>query len=198
MVSNTYYLKRNEKDFANIPEEAQRVAEYHNLDKRSVLRMRLLAEELICMLPHLLKYGKGKFWIENVGKRSELHLGVMIDKTGEYDVDRILSISGDGKNAASKGIVGRLVVWLESIVGNNNSVSEDPYGVWSRGLADYDEETIWSLKNYRDAFESEEVKRSYSEDWDELEKSILANLADNVTVGVAMGKIEIVIEKSFK
>ena len=80
MVSNTYYLKRNEKDFANIPEEAQRVAEYHNLDKRSVLRMRLLAEELICMLPHLLRYGKGKFWIENVGKRFELHLGVMIDK----------------------------------------------------------------------------------------------------------------------
>ena len=172
MVSNTYYLKRNEKDFANIPEEAQRVAEYHGLDKRSCLRMRLLAEELICMLPHLLKYGKGKFWIENVGKKFELHLGVLIDKTGEY-------------------------VWMESIVGNNNSVSDDPYGVWSRGVADYDEETIWSLKNYRDAFDSEEVRKSYSEDWDELEKSILANLADNVTVGVAMGKIEIVIQKDF-
>ena len=50
----------------------------------------------------------------------------------------------------------------------------------------------WSLKNYR-----ANVKDEDSEEWDELEKSIINNLADDVIVGVKGKQAKIIIEKKF-
>lgn len=198
MRSNEYILCSQDSDNRNIPNEAEKVALQSRLDEKSALRLRLLAEELICMLPQLLHYGAGKFWIEHSGRDYELHLNVAIDKTHDYDVDRILSVSSSGQNAAAKGLIGKMIVAVESMLGKNeNSIDDDPYGVWRRGLADYDEETIWSLEAYKDAFSSENAKKEYSDDWDELERSIIANLADEVRVGVRSGKIDIAVLKSF-
>lgn len=198
MKSKEYVLSSQGSDNRNIPNEAESTALKNRLDEKSALRLRLLAEELICMLPQLLHYGAGKFWVETSGRDYELHLNVTIDKTHDYDVDRILAVSSSGQNAAAKGIIGKMIVAVESMLGKNeNSIDDDPYGVWRRGLADYDEETIWSLEAYKDAFSSENAKQEYSDDWDELERSIIANLADEVRVGVRGGKINIVVLKSF-
>lgn len=198
MRSNVYILQHAESDSRSIPKEAEKVALYNDLDNKAALRLRLLAEELICMLPQLLSYGTGKFWIENEGSDFELHLIVTINKSQEYDIDRILSVSSDGKNAAAKGILGKIIVAVESMVGKNEKQADyDPYGVWTRGLADYDEDTIWSLEAYKDALSDSDTQQEYSEDWDELEKSIIANIADDVKVGVSGGKINIVISKTF-
>ena len=198
MRSNICKLTKSMEDFSVIPEEAEKTAIYNNLNAKQATRLRLLTEELICMLPQLLHYGAGKFWIEWTGRDYELHLNVTIDKTHDYDVDRILAVSSSGQNAAAKGIIGKMIVAVESMLGKNeNSIDDDPYGVWRRGLADYDEETIWSLEAYKDAFSSENAKQEYSDDWDELERSIIANLADEVRVGVRGGKIDIVVLKSF-
>ena len=51
----------------------------------------------------------------------------------------------------------------------------------------------WSLNNYRNVVHEENV-----EDWDELEKSIIASLADDVIVGVKGKKASIVVVKKFK
>ena len=59
--SNIYTLKKLKEDFSNIPAEAEKVANYNDLDKKSALRLRLLAEELVGMLPKLLIYGSGSF-----------------------------------------------------------------------------------------------------------------------------------------
>ena len=198
MKSKEYVLSSQGSDNRNIPNEAESTALKNRLDEKSALRLRLLAEELICMLPQLLHYGAGKFWIEWTGRDYELHLNVTIDKAHGYDVDRILAVSSSGQNAAAKGIIGKMIVAVESMLGKNeNSIDDDPYGVWRRGLADYDEETIWSLEAYKDAFSSENAKQEYSDDGDELERSIIANLADEVRVGVRGGKIDIVVLKSF-
>ena len=50
----------------------------------------------------------------------------------------------------------------------------------------------WTLSRYKDA------QRDNEEPWDELEKSIIANLADDVTVAVKGNNVEIVITKDFK
>ena len=54
----------------------------------------------------------------------------------------------------------------------------------------------WSLLSYK-----EDVDGSSGEDkdeaWDELEKSIIAKLADDVIVGVLNGKADITVKKSF-
>ena len=49
----------------------------------------------------------------------------------------------------------------------------------------------WSLDNYRNAVSKEKEK------YDELEKSIVANLADDVVVGIKGKQVEIVVVKKF-
>jgi hypothetical protein len=197
MKFKEYTLKDPQQDHRFIPQEAESAGEYLGLDDRSVLRLRLLAEELICMLPQLLYYGPGKFWIEADEKQIELHLKVMADKIHDYDVDRILSVSSDGRNAAAKGIIGKIAVAVERMLGNNENIADyDSYGVWSRGLAGSDRSAFWSLEAYKDAFKDKQTQQEYSDDWDELEKSIIANVADDVRVGVLGGKIDIIVIKT--
>jgi len=50
----------------------------------------------------------------------------------------------------------------------------------------------WSLQKYR--VKSEEKK---DEAWDELEKSIIANIADDVLVSLNGKSVEIIVKKTF-
>ena len=198
MTSNVYTLSRLGEDEQNIPAEAERVARYNDLDEKSVLRLRLLSEELICMLPRLLIYGEGKFWIENKGKDYELHLTVDSKGNLDYDREKVLGISKSGKNAAAKGIVSRISVMIENMMKNRaRMLRDDPYGVMSKGLSDYSEDMVWTLNEYRSNFQLEDVQSAYREEWDELERSIIANLADDVIVGIKKGIISIVVKKKF-
>ena len=55
---------------------------------------------------------------------------------------------------------------------------------------------MWSLENYRNSFDTiSDRNEAVQEAWDELEKSIIANLADDVRVGVSGNKVSLVIEK---
>ena len=113
MKLKEYILKDPQDDHRFIPQEAEAAAEYIGLDSKTTLRLRLLSEELICMLPQLLSYGAGKFWIEVGENRAELHLSVSVDNSRYYDVNKILSVSTSGKNAAAKGILGKIAVAVE-------------------------------------------------------------------------------------
>ena len=201
MRSDIYELDRLSSDYRAIPAEAEKVAVYNGLDKKSTLRLRLLAEEMICMLPQLLIYGKGRFWIENKGSSYELHLSVTPYDMNASDRDKILSVSKSGKNAAVKGIIGKICASVEIMLENKAKLAvTDPYGFYAMGAASIDpitDEMAWSLMNYINAFDSEEEKQNRSEAWDELEKSIIANLADDVVVGVLNGKVDIVVKKKF-
>ena len=60
------------------------------------------------------------------------------------------------------------------------------------------ESQIWSLEEYRQNLEpvrkqDQEAARA----WDELEKSVVAKLADDVRVGIRGSKVTMVIHKSF-
>ena len=56
----------------------------------------------------------------------------------------------------------------------------------------------WSLSQYRenvgDLYEQGNLEE---EVWDELEKSVLANLADDVKVGVRKDQVDITVDKNF-
>lgn len=49
----------------------------------------------------------------------------------------------------------------------------------------------WHLSSYK------ENVSDNTEEWDELEKSIIANLANDVIVGVKGKKVDIIIKKTF-
>ena len=198
MKTDVYSITQNGRDFSAITAAAKKSAEYNGLDEKSSLRLQLLSEEVVCMLPRLLKYGNGKFWIENKGKKYELHTSVTIEEPTKYDREKILAVSSSGKNAAAVGIIGKICTAIEYLLEESaRAAEENPYPFYSMGMDGYINENQWSLTAYRNSFEAEDVRANYVEEWDELEKSIIANLADNVTVSIAGGEIYIVVEKTF-
>ena len=201
MKSDIYELIRLDDDYRAIPAAAEKVAVYNDLDKKSAMRLRLLAEEMICMLPQLLIYGKGSFWIENSGKDYELRLRVIPYDRNEMDRDKVIAVSKSGKNAAAKGILGKICAAVECMMEDRAKLAaEDPYGFYmmgTMGMGSYNESMAWSLASYKNAFDDTARNEKKTEEWDELEKSIIANLADDVIVGVKGGKVDITVKKKF-
>ena len=121
--------------------------------------------------------------------------------------DELISVSKSGKNAAAKGIMGKIRAVAETML----LAASDPtlqalpagefydYHGYNMGFG-YIDPTIavetgyiysWSLFNYKTAVE--EKKDEYAE----LERSIVAKLADDIIVGVRGKNVEIVVKKSF-
>ena len=115
--------------------------------------------------------------------------------------DEILSVSKSGKNAAATGIMNKIRAAAEVMLANysqsvalTNAVYADTYyDYYNMGRIIQPDDYInqWSLSQYK------ENAKEDKEAWDELEKSIIANLADDVTVGIINGKVEIVAVKNF-
>lgn len=200
MTSNIYNFTKNQQDFSAIPDEAEKVAEYNDLSPKESMRLRLLAEELICMMPNLVSYGGGKFWIESSGRNYELHLEVKAKIPELIDQEKLLSVSSDGKNAAAKGIIGKICAAIDGMMKVSNALPVDS-SMNIYGMTAYGDYSDWSLCLYRDMLSQEyngERRDEFAEDWDELEKSIIANIADDVKVWIRGDKIEVTVFKRFK
>jgi len=193
MKSNVCELRRDMSDFDIIPEEAEKVAVYNKLSDRQARRLRLLAEELIGMMPSLLKFGSGRFWIETDGSNYELHVSVVPENIIDVDREKILGVSKSGKNAAAKGIINKICLAVELMMVDYSAVSaEMPVEFYNMGMVGdmsaYN--TAWSLANYKE-------QTNEKEEWDEMEKSIIGKLADDVLVGITGKKIDVIVKKSF-
>ena len=195
MVSEKYELTRESSDQVMIPNEAELMARYNGLDKKSTRTLRLLAEEMSCMLPKLLTFGDGSFWIENEGRNYELHLSVKVNTYERRMLERRRKLSSV-QNAASSGTVGikeKIVAAAEWLMyGKDRPLREK--GSAMPGIKSGANSAVWSLLGYRDSIRD---KQGFKQESDELEKSIIANLADDVTVGITKTTLEIAVKKNF-
>jgi hypothetical protein len=192
MQSNVIKITREAEAIDKILTETQKTAVYAELDGKQTLRSRLIAEELVGMLKELSENFDGDFWIEqeNLSFKfvTQLYLNETMDKQTK---DKFIDISSDKKNAAAKGIMGKIRDVVENLLYPDNAV-------YSSNFISYQLETAvllndtWTLSRYKDA------QKANDEPWDELEKSIIANLADDVIVSVKGNKVEIIIMKDFK
>ena len=202
MKTDIYKFEKAVTDIDSISGLAAKIAAYNELDRKQELKLTLLCEELVEMLPNLLKYGNGSFWIENEKNKYMIHTVVEADSLlSTIDREEILSVSRSGKNAAAVGIMNKIRIAAEIMLANyaqtagtaGTSIPDTPYVYYEMGqFADpvgYTDE--WSLRVYRENAKSDEKA------WDEYEKSIIANLADDVTVGIIEGKVEIIVTKIF-
>ncbi len=203
MKSDVYKFEKGEASVSRISGEVHKVAAYNGLSHKQELRLNLLSEELLEMLPNLLCYGAGEFWIEAKGDDYELHFNLELDDVlPTIERERILAISSTGENAAAKGIMNKIRIAAEIMLANyaqtagTTSIvySESPYAFYDMGMFSdpLDHTSVWSLSQYRD-----EAKQN-TEEWDELEKSLVANLADDVVVGIIGSAVKITVKKSFK
>lgn len=176
------------------------------LDKRDTLRLDLLVEETLGMAKTMLEDFYGQIWFVADGKACEIHLEATADMNADKK-ENLLSVSSTGKNAASRGFMAKLG---EVISGALRSTGRtlDAYGQETMKygivhtptpmMGNGDMMTIWTLQTYRnDVSQARDTAEGAEEAWDELEKSIVAKLADDIVVGVKGDRIDLVIAKRF-
>lgn len=191
MKSDVVKISRDKDNLNKILIETEKTSKYASLEGKQIIRMRLIAEEFVGMLKELSQDFEGDFWIENENLAfsfvAQLHINEIMDKQTKR---KFIEISSDKKNAAAKGVMGKIRDVVENLLYPENAM-------YSASFIAYQLETAvllndqWTLNRYRDA------QRNNQEPWDELEKSIIANLADDVIVSVKGNSVEIAIIKNF-
>ena len=190
MKSNIIKINQSEDNLNKIFVEIQKTAQDASLDNKQTLKTRLIAEEFVGMLKELSTDFDGEFWIENENLSfsyvAQLHINEAMDLQTKR---KFIDVSSSKKNT-TKGIIGKIRDIIENLLYPENAL-------YSSDFVSYQLESAvllndqWTLNKYKDA------ERNNAEPWDELEKSIIANLADDVIVSVKGSNVEIVIFKNF-
>jgi len=188
-------------------EEAGKFAEYIGLDKKASLRVRLLTEEALGMIEAIAGDFSAEYFIES-DKKCKVRLILKAQTDMDYAKKReLIEASSDKKNKASKGFMGKIRQIIENALYSVDEVGAltAEYGGTSlmygtMGMCDIDPAApvnyMWSLENYKTSIESvTDSEEAAKEAWDELEKSIVASIADDVKVGVSGNNVELIIEK---
>lgn len=193
MKSNVIRIKKGELDLSAILSETEKTTKYNGLSGKEALSLRLLSEELVSMLPSIVKDFDGAFWISTDGAKYELNVEVSVDGMDVDTREALIKVSSKNKNAAVVGITGKIRAVFDymALGGEERAMlpSEGRYGFATNIEFSY----LWSLRQYQDGIEEHETEK-----WDEFEKSIIGKLADDVVVGVKGNKVNILIKKCFE
>ncbi len=176
------------------------------LDDKTTLRMRLLTEEVLEMLRNMLDGFSGLFWLEADGSECRL----CIDGTADVDLaaeQSLLAVTKDGKNSAVRGFTAKLAHFvrhhreylehLNSLMSVGSAAAPEDYlYIGAMQSPHHPREVMWSMLDYRRFLRDDtSAAEQIAADRDELEKSILANLADDVRVGVKDDRVRITVMK---
>ena len=175
----------------------RKVAAYSDLSKKGALHLRLLAEEMLSMMRSITGEVSGKFWIEAEGGEYRLHLLVNTALTREKR-EELLNTSTSGKNEATRSFMGRIRDFF--FRGVNDEIAAYNTSVLGAGAASNGFKPVtdweWSLLRYQDTLSAlKEQAPEAADAWDELEKSVVSNVADNVQVSIKGFETEMIISK---
>ena len=191
MRSNVCKIEKGTRDLDSILRESQKVAEYNELTHKQALQLRLLCEEIDGMLPNIIDDFSGDFWIDFENGVCKVNVSVKFDAFSLDKKEALVKIAKNKKNAAAVGIVGKIRSELENIFLDEAALRMG--AMMSDPVVGSDYSYIWSLDQYRCSVKKEDQEEA----WDELEKSVIASVADDVIVGVKGRQADIVIVKKF-
>ena len=209
MVSDKFMVNSDAGRMAAAKFAADNYAWHAGLDKRDTLRLNLLVEETLGMVKAMVDDFYGRLWFSGDDSTCEIHL----EATANMDSGRkqeLLSVSSSGRNAAAKGFMGMLGDVISGALHNIGHAVDTAYGqsamsgnlIAQSGVGNpnlYDLTPVWTLDQYRANVEKGRIDSDALEQAkQDLEKSIVANLADDIVVGVKGDRIELVITKRFK
>ena len=198
MQSNVCKIEKGAKDLSAILKESEKVAVYNELTHKQSLQLRLLCEEIDGMLPNMFDDFCGDFWIEYADGVCKVHLSINILDLNSEKKAELIGLAKNKKNLAAVGIVGKIRNSIENFFLNEESmravdVAVSSYYMTAGTCESMDYSYLWSLDRYRNTVKQEEK----ADAWDELEKSVIASVADDVLVGIKGKNAEIVIVKKF-
>ena len=198
MKSNVCKIDKGVKDLDAILKESEMVASYNGLNHKQALQLRLICEEMDGMLPKIIDDFDGEFWIEYEEGVCKVNAVVNFAEFTAKKKQELINVSKDKKNAAATGIVGKIRSVIEDFFLDEEGVqtggaANDFCYVPTQYSLGFHYSYCWSLGEYKAS-----VKKENKEDaWDELEKSIIASIADDVIVGVKGRQANIVVIKKF-
>ena len=198
MKSNVCKIEKGTKDLEAILKESERVAEYNRLTHKQTLQLRLLCEEIDGMLPNIIDDFEGALWIECEDGICKVNVSINIPEFNSVKRAELIDVAKNKKNAAAVGITGKIRDAIEKLLLNEDAriamnVSAGAFYLSSEYCNGVNGAYNWSLEAYRNVVK----KGDNAEDWDELEKSVIASVADDVTVSVKGKQADIVIVKRF-
>ena len=184
-------------------ELTEKTGAFCGLDHKSALRLRLLSEEVIELMRSFTDELRGDFWLEAKDNVVEIHLKTEIPMDLKTKKE-LIAVSSSGKNAAAKGFMGKIREMISTATlpddPETKAMTDQALGLMSLGcqMGSYSGSYSWSMSSYVASIDkASETKTDAQEAKDELEKSIVANLADDVTVHIVNSDVEIAIYKSF-
>ena len=180
---------------------AEDFAEMCSLTRKQMLHLRMLTEELLGMLRAIAGDVQAVYWIIALKKDFELHLLADVNMTKELR-EQLLSVSSSGRNDAALGFMSRLRDMIFARMLPSSADDGNPAffgdGGWISPAEPAGGFSEWSMNRYVAGLENSQPGDN-TEDavLDDIEKSIVARLADDVKVSVKGYTAEIIIYKSF-
>ena len=204
--SGELYVNNTEENAAAALQKIDEFIAGQDIDRKKMIHLRLLTEESIGMVKAMTQDFMALISMEEENGEYRIRLTFKTDMNREKKSE-LLSVATSGKNAAAKGFMGKIGDIIENGLLNYDNVMklQQEYG---GGYSDYigmgmcvpgeiqmaGDPLVWSLSKYRSALgEGTEGSGDAQNAWDELEKSIVASLAKDVTVGVKKDRVDMVI-----
>ena len=191
MKSDVIKVSSREDRTELVLDQAARMAFVQKLSHKGALHLRLLSEEMMCMMRAIAGDIDGEFWIENKGPSYELHLrcNTFMDN---YKRRQLLSASSSGKNEAERGFMGKLRAFFEP--------TEDLPLLSSFNADGTCSDMVWSMRSYQQMLRQQvdQNQAGAEEAWDELEKSVVSHLADEVRVGIRGNEVEMTVYRNLE
>ena len=105
---------------------------------------------------------------------------------------QLISAASSGQNEAHRGIMGKIRSFFEPV--NDLPVF---YDASMSPTGDVAGDAAWSMRMYREELERymQQKRQGAEEAWDELEKSVVAHVADDVKVSIKGRTVEMTIIK---
>lgn len=197
MISDIIAITSSGENLGAALDLSRKVAAYSDLSAKGALHLRLLAEEVLSMMRSITDEVNGKFWIE--GDEDTYKLNLIVDSAlSKEKRQQLLSVASSGKNEATRSLMGRLRDFFfrgvdDEIASYNTSVlAAGAANDGLRPVTDWE----WSLLRYQDTLSNLKAdKPEAAEAWDELEKSVVSNVADDVKISIKGFQTEITIVK---
>lgn len=197
MRSSVCKIEKGTGDLGVILTESEKVAEYIGLDNKQAMKLRLICEEIDGLLPNITDEFEGDFWIEHEDGVCKVNVSITVAEFNAAKKRELIALANDKRNAAAVGIIGKLRNAIENFfLSEGNTDAFDASSITFHAAPGYSEGVdysyLWTLREYKDSMEKEEI-----ETWDELEKSVITSVADDVIVGVRGNRVDITIVKKF-
>ena len=186
----TLYVNNQVRRIDDSQELAAEYAQAVGLGPKEALQLSLLIEETVGMLCAMAGDFEGDLWVEGDAAQSSVNLDA-----------RVLPDYTAG-NTVPAGFMAKIAELLRCAY-NFDSIGDVP-DTFSAAIPEYlrggaDDEPLragrWSLSEYRRSLNEQPAGSEGA--LDELEQSIVAHIADDVTVGVQGDRVRLTIEKRF-